>query len=605
MKTAYYLKFSFAFLFSLVGICAIQAQKKALPYGAQPDLRFVVTGEMSNSGGDEYYNFYVLNTTDEEYRMKIKVTLNLACLGRKEFFLGYTGWVYLKPRGKFGGDRDDNSHIYMGNNVESLKGCVLKDENGKPTFFNGFTFHITEIQNMTVAKAAEAKRIADEQLARQRSEEERKKLVEEKRKADELARAKNEADEKKKREALARQQQVSKQSTSKNTQDAQQGGQKGTNTSVNGATDDFWTEKKTVISGNNSNANPNYRKLPEVFYTTNGQYWKKKNGEVIEINKDEYLRLKSAANSAAATDTNSQAKPTALETQQTVDKIMTNIKAKNDTYFQTFDEINRKYDVAAQSGAMQEGIKTTKAALNENSSLRGDYQNVEQLMEEYRQKMNAIRQNTNQLNQQRTENLNYVTGNYYSSNDYAGQMAATGVKVIGTFINAAKASKERKEAAENLKYERELAEKRIQEREIKLLSEVRTDLFKRFKEASFPTSTAKIEANTLYFFTYSYDPSQIGGKQAVLYISNVFQVDKYSDDTWPFKNSIIGEISKLTPYTEVLHGYYSTEGDAENMRKSLIEIFKSTGGTEKAVFYQGKKISGSGTGTKKVDFWEN
>lgn len=577
----------------------LNAQRKALPYGAQPDLRFVVTGEMSSIGDDEAYYFYVLNTANEEYRIKVRVTLDLACYGQQQFYLGWDKdqWIYLKPGGRFNGNRDDKVHVFMGAKAESRKNCVLKDENGKLTFFKGFTFWIHDVENLTVKKAQEAIRLEDERLAKQRAEEEKKKLAEEKRKADEAARLKQQEEEQKRKEAIAK----ANQEAEKKKQEEQK-----KNTTNQ---DDFWSEKKkTNTEGNNASTNPNYHKLPDVFYTTNGQYWKKRNGEIVEITKDEYISLKNSSkleNQNSANLQQQQQQQANEERQKAIDKYIADNRAREQFYQKQEEDIKRKYDVNIQANQMQQGINESKQALNENSSMIGNYQSVEQVMAEFRQKMAAINQTSNQLNQQRQDKLNYVTNNYYAKDDYAGQVASQGMQVLGTIFNNAKANKERKEAQAQLRAEKEAALRHVQEQERKMISGIRTDLFKRFKEAAFPASNSKIQANTLYFFAYSYDPALIGAKNAVLYVSNVFQVDKYSDGTWPFKNSIVGDISKLTPFTEVIHGYYFNANEAEQMRQAMMSIFKESYGGINLFTYRGKKsLSSSSSSAAKLDFWE-
>ena len=511
--------------------------RKPVPLGAQPDLRFVVKAErIMNNEGDEEYFFYVINTTNQEYRLKIKVTLQLACYGTKVFYLGYTESVYLKPNSSFT-PRDDNPHVYMGAKAESRKGCVLKDEEGKLTFFKGAIFHMADIENITLRKSEEKRRLEEEIAAKQKIEEEGKRAEEQKRKDAELAQQKKQEEEQKKKDE-----------TIKKKQETENQNKASAPANTSATVDDFWTEKsKTTSTGNNASTNPNYHKLPDVFYTTTGQYWKKQDGEIVEITKEEYTRLKTVSKTSSPSNTSSESVQTAEEKQKIIDKYIADSRAQQEAYQRNFDEINRKYEVNNQAGQMQQNINETKNALNENTTMGKNYQNPAQVMADFRQKMSAINQTTKQLHQQRQEKLNYVTNNYYAPDDQAGQIASQGIKVIGTFVNAAKAEKERKEAQAQLKAEKEAALRYVEEQERKLLSGIRTDLFSGYKEVAFPTSTSKINATTLYFFSYAYDPAQIGAKQAVLFISNVFRVDQYSDGTWPFKNSIVSEISKLTP----------------------------------------------------------
>ncbi|HEY1114491.1 MAG TPA: hypothetical protein VGE66_13060, partial [Chitinophagaceae bacterium] len=138
----------------------------------------------------------------------------------------------------------------------------------------------------------------------------------------------------------------------------------------------------------------------------------------------------------------------------------------------------------------------------------------------------------------------------------------------------------------------------------RLLGGIRSDLFSRLPEGSIPLSSSKISANTLYYFVYAYDKAQIGEKQPLLYLSNVFAVSRYSDGTWPFKTSFTGEIQKLTPYAEVMHGYYTSEREAESMRQGLQDLFQQSGGIIKPITYKNKKTTTSSPGAANGDFWE-
>ena len=61
----------------------------------------------------------------------------------------------------------------------------------------------------------------------------------------------------------------------------------------------------------------------------------------------------------------------------------------------------------------------------------------------------------------------------------------------------------------------------------------------------------------------------------------------------------------LTPFDEVLHGYYYTQQEAEQLRQTLISILKHNGVTVNEVNYKGKPASKSAvsTTTKQENFW--
>ena len=165
---------SILFYYSL---CNLMAQK-SISF-SQSDARFTISATRNSGFGSETYKFYVQNNTSEEYSMQISVRLNLTCVGEKTFVLGYNKIVYLKPNGKFDAFDDDYVHTYF-YDVKKDKNCLKWEDGGKSvTLFNGISYQITGIKNMTQEKAAAAKKKQDDELARQQ------KMVEEKRKRDE------------------------------------------------------------------------------------------------------------------------------------------------------------------------------------------------------------------------------------------------------------------------------------------------------------------------------------------------------------------------------------------------------------------------------------
>lgn len=181
-----------AVLFVLLFTCfaAAKAQRKDVPV-SQVDPRFTVSVQRywSSLGGSEEYYFYVQNNTGEEYRMVIDVTLDLACVGTKQFTLGVNKVVHMKPNGRFTPD-GDWVHIYT-SGADNFKNCRLADGNSF-TLLKGISYRISNITNITQQKAAEEKKKADEKAAAEKKAAEEKKQREEK-----IAAEKKAAEEKK------------------------------------------------------------------------------------------------------------------------------------------------------------------------------------------------------------------------------------------------------------------------------------------------------------------------------------------------------------------------------------------------------------------------
>jgi hypothetical protein len=442
--------------------------------------------------------------------------------------------------------------------------------------------------------AAERKKIADEEKKKNDA------IAGDKKKQDDIEKQKKIDDDKKKQagaEAKTKQQQPG--NTNATTQKTN------TTTSSSKADDDFWeTGKKNTSSNANSNTvntGIDNTKLPEFIRTTDGKYYHNDGNNIKEVSYDQYMALKKQKADQKTTQENNANKLTPEQQQKAVDDIMAKVKADQQRQEEFTNNLVAKTNQFGQALAASSQVEDSKRELKENSTMQGSYQSVDQLMADFNQKMASINSTTATLNEQRNNYYNSMADAMYS--DPGEEAFNQGAKLIGGIINSAKQAKEKKEAQARLKAEKEAALARFKAEEAKMLTGIRTDLFKRFKEGSLPLSSTKVQANTIYYFAYAYNPAQLGSKQTTLYISNVFAIDRYSDGTWPFKNSIVNDLSKLTPYNEVLHGYYQSREEAEQMRRGMMDIFVKTGGSTTAFAYKGKASSG-GAKAGSTDFWE-
>lgn len=131
----------------------------------------------------------------------------------------------------------------------------------------------------------------------------------------------------------------------------------------------------------------------------------------------------------------------------------------------------------------------------------------------------------------------------------------------------------------------------------------RNNIFSAFKEADIPLSNSKIEANKLYYFMYAYDNTNLAGDNFVVYLSAPFEIDRFGDGTWPYKKNVMNEIAQLTPYQEVLHGYYTTMEEARQMYNSFSQLLSNTQTVIKPVNYKGKISTAASNTGKNTNFW--
>lgn len=171
--------------------------------------------------------------------------------------------------------------------------------------------------------------------------------------------------------------------------------------------------------------------------------------------------------------------------------------------------------------------------------------------------------------------------------------------------NQLAAERQRKRDEEDRKREEEdqrAREKAAKEEAFAQKIAMRKKIIAEFKPKEVPLSSSPEKATSIYYFIYAYDSSSLTRENTVLYLSNVFEIGKYPDGTWPYRSTIHEEVKALSPYREVMHGYYYNVADAEKMRQSFRELFSLNEGVViKEIHYKGKP---SKTGAP-TNFWNS
>jgi hypothetical protein len=201
-----------------------------------------------------------------------------------------------------------------------------------------------------------------------------------------------------------------------------------------------------------------------------------------------------------------------------------------------------------------------------------------------------------------------------SSDEAFTEMGSSAVNLIGGLIEGAqkqKALKQRQEKMRQEYYAKEEAKRLDKERQkieaIKKhesLVKFRYDVLGKLKEGSIPLSSHNVASDKIYYFFYAYDKSTLQSDNPVVYLSNVFEIGKYSDGTWPFKSAIISEIQALTPQTAIMHGYYTLQREAEQMHQTFKEALFQAKFSISPVAYEGKRTKGI-TADSTLSFGQN
>ncbi|OZA64076.1 MAG: hypothetical protein B7X68_08590 [Sphingobacteriia bacterium 39-36-14] len=190
--------------------------------------------------------------------------------------------------------------------------------------------------------------------------------------------------------------------------------------------------------------------------------------------------------------------------------------------------------------------------------------------------------------------------------DKLTQSVGAMASAIGSMIADAKAKKERERQRELMLAERRRAEEERIAMEKKFRKESRESVFINFKESAIPLSTSKVNSEKLYYFVYSYDQSKIEESGMQYYLSNVIEIKKSGDGTWPYKRNIEEAIQPLTPFKEIFHGYYTTKADAELAKKGFENMLNNTTAYFQPISFMEQKSSQTEKESSlKKSLWED
>ncbi|MBX9889434.1 MAG: hypothetical protein K2Y30_16055 [Flavobacteriaceae bacterium] len=166
-------------------------------------------------------------------------------------------------------------------------------------------------------------------------------------------------------------------------------------------------------------------------------------------------------------------------------------------------------------------------------------------------------------------------------------------ELVNMFQQNARDKEEREERERQSRLKREQEEfTRKQVLANKIAS--RKAIIEEFPSRSIPLSSQE-KAPKIYYFIYACDKSLNDEYGATVYLSNVFEIAKFNDGTWPYQNMINNEILTLTANSEVLHGYYYTQEEADNLRNSFITLLRNLDVNISDIYYIGKPNANAAT----------
>ena len=139
-------------------------------------------------------------------------------------------------------------------------------------------------------------------------------------------------------------------------------------------------------------------------------------------------------------------------------------------------------------------------------------------------------------------------------------------------ISDAEREKEARAARARLEEQRQEMLAQIEAKRWQMTLQMRRDLIKNFPDGNLPLSSQKVEADTLYFFSYTFDERQLAQPNPSLVVSNTFPVQRRGDGTWPYKNPMNGDLQKLSAGKNTLMGFHATRELADSVRNSFLNL---------------------------------
>lgn len=281
----------------------------------------------------------------------------------------------------------------------------------------------------------------------------------------------------------------------------------------------------------------------------------------------------------------------------------------NNTYYQ--EQVNKQKNDAYLQSQFERKEAEKRAQIDANNN------------EIYRQ-ANAIYNNSVDIESsfnEATKQLNYASGDALIKSSLALSNSATNVAQaqmgaigfgIGVLTKIGENSAKR-EAIRKANEERE-RQQLLKEAQIKKAKEEmkkgRLSVFNAFPDGTLPSSSSKSIGENLYYFVYSYDKNKLTEQNPTLWLSNIFAIGKYPDNTWPLQTKITEDIYNLTPLNEIICGPFYTKSEADDVLSSFKNYLTQTLMTSNLIEYNGfnahkESENTSQTTTSKLDFWGN
>ena len=250
---------------------------------------------------------------------------------------------------------------------------------------------------------------------------------------------------------------------------------------------------------------------------------------------------------------------------------------------------------------MQEVDKNRKE-LNELSSLKGNFNSVEEIENVFQEKFNKIASTVDKTVE--SEN-SAIVDNIATMNQLTGgnELIGQGVGLVAGLLNNITAEDRKREYEERLKKQKEEQINRLKAMKASQVVEVRKALFSTFPDGGLPASSKSIENQVIYIFSYSANQYTIIRDKPTLTVTNVFKITRNENGTWPFKNAILKNLQSQfnNENIPIILGFFTSEKDANSLRDSFLYLASQCDFDLKFLTYTNNNETNDKNGN---DFWE-
>jgi hypothetical protein len=259
----------------------------------------------------------------------------------------------------------------------------------------------------------------------------------------------------------------------------------------------------------------------------------------------------------------------------------------------------------AQSFYREQALRQGARNIHELSTLSGNYATAAELEADFNQRVAAVRQEIQSLQATHHQHVqSAIMETMVDANAPVG--VAVAASVIGSLVTDAQQARAEREARERLERQRAAAAADLERRRVAAQLQMRQTLLAQFPEGGTPLSRHRVEADVLYFFSYSLDAGGIQQAAPVVAVTNTFPIARRGDGSWPLKTMVVDEIRTPVRGQKTLVGYYTTREMAESMRQAFIRIAGQSGLAVQEIEHAGRPLrptSAGRAGREGVDEW--